>query len=94
MAKDGKDDNYPEHEKLMEVKDKSGEIGTFVEWVEDSTGYKICKKYEFESYGVWPPACTGELFISKLLAKFYGIDLEKLEEEKRKMMEAVDRAII
>ena len=86
---------YPEHDKLSEVKEKSQAIGEFLEW------------YGSEGGGVWaryPSTETGDVMLSpqrllpdhrpidELLALYFEIDKNKLEEEKRAMLEELRRA--
>lgn len=78
---------YPEHEKLKLVKDKSQLIGEFIsEWL-PSQGYTICETYNDPDSlrdGEFLPARVRP---EELLARFFDIDLKKIEEEKRAMLE-------
>lgn len=61
---------YPEHEKLSAIQDQSQQIGMFLDWLQET--------YPYES---------AELpRIQKLLAEYFEIDEDKLEEEKRLML--------
>lgn len=74
--------DYPEHEKLKAVKDRSQCVGEFIEWLGENN-MAVC---EFTGGNIdhwWP---TGKP-IRKLLAQFFEIDEEKLEAEKRQMLE-------
>lgn len=74
--------NYPEHEKLKEIQDQSQIIGEFLEWLNYEKEYSLC---ECENkYDRWQPISENH---QKLLAQFFNIDLDKLEQEKRKMLE-------
>ena len=64
---------YPEHEKLGAVKNESQIIGEFLEWLL-AEKLIICEEDKL-------------IFSGKLLAKYFDIDLEKLEEERRRMLE-------
>lgn len=77
--------DYPEHNKLMAVSDKSQEIGQFVDWLADEKDIQVVKS-------------TTDAFITNtysgttlvpLLAEYFGIDLEKIEAEKRRMLEVL-----
>ncbi len=77
--------DYPQHEKLATVKDLSQEIGTFLEWTEEQ-GWHL---------GEWDENGFGDqqLFLIGLnrldiLARYFKIDLDVLETEKRHMLEA------
>lgn len=89
-----------EHERLALVKDKSQAIGDFVGWLADK-GIRLAR-YHSHSEGCYPdnvdseewPACgmiESKLHedytpITKLLAEYFDIDLDKLETEKRQML--------
>jgi hypothetical protein len=79
--------DYPEHDKLSAVKDKSQAIGEFLEWLDYEKNYRICSLCEnddpWRSEEYVPIFTTNE----KLLAEFFCIDLNKLEQEKRKMLD-------
>ena len=75
---------YPEHEKLHEIRDKSQVVGEFLEWAAEK-GISLCQadpNYTGEYSPYWPV----RLPRGKLLAEFCGIDLDKLEEEKTAML--------
>ena len=75
--------DYPEHEKLKAIKDRSQAIGEFIEWLGDND-MAVC---EFSGGNVdrwWP---TGQP-INKLLARYFEIDLDRLEDEKLAMLDA------
>ncbi len=93
----------PECEKLHAVKDKSQVIGEFLEWLQSEKKVQLCLAHEhtdgcFEEDDVDhedPPHCgcqEGELVpfhtgIEKILAEFFEIDLAKVENEKRALLE-------
>lgn len=83
---------YPEHDKLHAVKDQSQAIGEFLafgphtlcQWVE------LDKEDEFNALlieagldGMYEPVYN----ITKVLAEHFGIDLDRLEAEKRQMLD-------
>jgi len=92
--------NYPEHDKLIAIQDQSQAIGEFLEWARIELGYslgeyhehtqdcfdidggRICGMRTEEMYAVNMP-------VTNLLAKFFNIDQDKLEEEKRAMLKAL-----
>ena len=78
--------NYPEHDKLSAIKDKSQAIGEFLEWLDYEKNYRVCSLCE--SSDGWREEYS-PIFTSneKLLAEFFCIDLKKLEQEKRKMLD-------
>jgi hypothetical protein len=82
----------PEHERLHKIADKSQEIGTFLNWL-DEQGIYLSREHRHTD-ACWSNECRlrdGQLTryyepIQKLLARFYGIDLDKLEREKREIL--------
>ena len=82
---------YPEHEKLTEVKDKSQLLGEFLEWAL-SKNYAFCKRVTVEEGTPWERTeyqpYSGS--VDKILAEFYEIDLLKLESEKRQMLVKIE----
>ena len=76
---------YPEHEKLSAVAEASQAIGEFIdfgpyvlaEWVEDDLGHK----YLVPVYKS----------INSILAEYFDIDLFKLEAEKRRMIQELQK---
>ena len=76
---------FPEHEKLTKVSNQSQAIGEFVEWMLNVKGYHIAeyREDEYRETVMWDVGRP----ITDLLAEFYGIDLEVLEDEKLQMLE-------
>lgn len=73
----------PEHDKVRAVKDRSQEIGNFIEWLQENN-MQICSREEvFPEHHQWFPTHKS---IETLLAEYFEIDLDKLEEEKRAML--------
>lgn len=73
---------YPEHEKLILVQDQSQSIGEFLEWLTNEKGLSFCS---FDEGGV------NEAYYSnqELLAEYFGIDLYKIEQEKKQMLKEI-----
>lgn len=73
--------SYPEHEKLAKIKDESQVIGEFLDWCADEKGILLSRKIKGREL-------SREIVssIPDLLAEFFAIDLEKIEEEKRQMI--------
>jgi len=91
---------YPEHDKLHAVVDKSQAIGEFCEWLQSEKGVAFMGREHVHSEeecgkvsGFWQ--CDyykgqREYFhfdITKLLSEFFDIDLKKLDNEKRAMLD-------
>ena len=79
--------NNPECDKLHAVKDKSLLLTEFVDWLE-SQQMRICKMVDSD-YA--PYEAITESY-EKLFAKFFDIDLDKLEKERVRMLEALRNA--
>lgn len=83
---------YPEHNKLKAIQEQSQAICEFIEWLESGEAGKNGEILEIATLDV---EC-GEVdpyFEKKepLVARFFNIDLDKLEEEKRQMLEECRR---
>jgi hypothetical protein len=93
----------PECDKLLEAQEKSLLLSEFVDWLKEN-GYAICERASNEpdavmdslkgedpreSYAWWrlPRIPTEAIF-----AKFFGIDLAKVEEERRAILEDLKNA--
>lgn len=96
-------DKYPEHEKMAKVTADSHRLGEFIDWME-AKGYLFAQWMEADTYRVRDPE-SGELkdrseerlvpvhkTINEWLAAFYEIDLNKIEEEKRQMLDDIRQA--
>lgn len=77
----------PECEKLAAVSDQSNQIGAFLKWlfVEGDTPYYICQWDD--TYGGYYSTPLGDTGINKLLAKYFEIDLDKVEQERRALLD-------
>lgn len=79
--------DYPEHERLKAISDKSQAIGEFVEWLGGAKGIVLAENIGSRGWdsGLVPTGRT----ITALLAEFYEIDLDVIEHEKRAMLDAL-----
>ena len=92
---------YPEHEKLSKIVDKSQSIGEFLEWLRFSKGIHLASwltievaavpEYNWAAYHYDDLAYHGET-TTDLLAEFFDIDQDKLEQEKRQMLDEIRAA--
>lgn len=82
MVVDEKRD-YPEHEKLEKVTDKSHVIGEFIDWLQEKKGVVFCTTNPADKTQDFGPLRVSVL---DLLAEFFEIDQKKLEDEKRQML--------
>lgn len=72
---------YSEHQKLSAVNDSSQLLGEFLDWLgtqEMTVAYWVDKPIQ--------SLAPVKLSTNELLARFFDIDLVKLEEEKRAML--------
>ena len=73
-------EQYPEHAKMILINDQSQAVGEFLE----TSGYMLC---EFdEGTHEWMPV---NKTVERMLADHFGIDLDKIEAEKRAMLESL-----
>jgi hypothetical protein len=85
-----KQPEFPEHEKLKTMADKSQACGEFLEWLQ-MQGYVIARYHEHGD--LCARGCIDERLhpatpnIPALLAEHFGIDQNRLEAEKRAMLD-------
>jgi hypothetical protein len=77
----------PEHDKLHEVKDKSQAIGEFLEWLGSEKRGVVCQYVDDSDYPVPMPHN-----IQEILAEYFDIDLDKIEQEKQQMLVKLRKA--
>jgi hypothetical protein len=101
-------DGLPELAKMAKAKDKSQEIGRFIDWLREVKGWVFCEEHEHDDgclervarfegdeEGDVEMVCglrNGELMPvhfshEQLLAEYFEIDLQKVEEERRAILE-------
>ena len=83
--------DYPEHDKLTAIKEKSQFIGEFLEWA-NCQGMTLCTTEESEYRRERDAYIPVHKNIEKLLAEFFEVDLMKLEKEKQKMLARIRAA--
>ena len=71
----------PECDKMLAVKDKSQPIGEFITWLEDQGIFLA--KHDDNSDRLQMYSETTE----EILARFFKIDLNKVEQEKRDILD-------
>lgn len=76
---------YPEHDKLLAIKDQTQAIGEFLDWLHDDKGISLTKR---DGFGDLVPVAT---HWEPLLAEWAGIDRDRLECERRRMLEVMRR---
>jgi hypothetical protein len=77
---------YPEHEKLKALGDSNQIVGDFIEWLSEQ-GYEICRWNDSGTH-----CLPVHLHRDQMLADFFEIDRDKLEAEKRQMLDALRAA--
>ncbi len=75
---------YPECAKLKSVSETSQVIGEFLDWLEHEEEIVFCLRGERTEM-----LYEKHLPREKTLAKFFGIDLRKVETERRAMLEDI-----
>lgn len=84
-----KEEDYPEHIKVSGIKNYSQVIGEFLEWMQNE-GYVIAKHTPKYGPGSYPEGLVPAYKpIQDLLAEFFEIDQNKLEEERKQMLYAI-----
>jgi hypothetical protein len=81
--------DYPMHEKLAQVQEKSQAIGEFLEFLNISKKFWLCQVGGEEGNHYFFPASYDE---QRLIGEFFGIDIDKLEEEKKSMLKTLREA--
>ncbi len=92
---------YPEHDKIRALGSDNHTAGEFLDWLRDEKEYSLCEWIDEERIelpgnhvdiiraGYRPINTTTE----KLLYEFFGIDPDKIEDEKLHMLETCRRAL-
>lgn len=74
--------DYPEHDKMAKIADKSQKIGEFLDWLNSEKDIEL-KRWS-EEHDEYVSVFTST---TVLLAEFFDIDLTKIEAEKRAMLD-------
>ena len=96
----------PEHEKLEKVKEASQTIGEFLDWLKTTRGTQLSKLHKHDElcgriykWGEGKDCGLTEEHYQpdytsthNLLAEYFGIDLQKLEQEKQAMLDELRKA--
>lgn len=90
MARDAAE--YPEHEKLRAVKDRSQTIGEFLEEWCAARRMALCELVDVGSGGEPVLEYVPVYNTTRLLAEFFEIDLDRIEAEKRTMLDLLRKA--
>lgn len=79
---------YPMHEKLKPLQGHSQAIGEFLEWCQSTKGWVLAERGHDDILSddvLWPASYQ----TTDLLAEYFGIDLDVLEDEKRAMLRTI-----
>lgn len=82
---------YPECEKVLEAREVSQDQGEFLDWILEEKGLVLAEwdtADDPETAGLVPYSFNME----NLLAEFHGIDMAKVENERRAMLEEMRKA--
>lgn len=77
---------YPECEKLREVHSQSQVIGQFLDWLQHEKRISLAEYDEYDRLQ-WAAKKNEDL-----LAEFFDIDLKKVEEERRAILDELRKA--
>lgn len=80
--------DYPECEKMHKVAKETAAIGEFLEWLSENKKLTLCEYIEGydDTYDRYIPY---HYQIEELLAEFFKIDLNKVEKERRQILEDI-----
>jgi hypothetical protein len=78
---------YPELEKMKATRAEADTLTRFVDWLEEND-MRICKRVKVSPlYRGSPYESISESF-EKLFARFFEVDLDKIEAERRQILDA------
>lgn len=66
---------------------KAGLVQEFYDWLIEEKGYTLCEPVEGSRSGYYLPASYGGP--EQLMADFFGIDRDKVESERRAILDAI-----
>ena len=75
--------DYPEIAKMAAVREESQVCGNFLSWLEEE-GFSVCERGEGRNREHVPVRMS----VEELLARYFEIDLRKVEAEKHAMIES------
>lgn len=81
--------NYPEHEKLIAIQDQSEICSEFLDFLQSE--YNMINKRERFEHSYIPFNYSSYVDKDKLLAQFFNIDMQKIEKEKRQMIDEISQ---
>ena len=84
---------YPECEKLAAVSKDSGNIREFLEWLLYSKNYVLAFYSDEDDYEYDNGLRAVNLNIEEFLAEYFEIDLDKVETERREILDSCRRIL-
>lgn len=84
------ENKYPELERLKNIQEQSQLCGEFLEWLQ--TKYRLIGKRESFENGYIPFNYSSHINVTKLLAEYFDIDIEKVEKEKIQMLKDLNKS--
>lgn len=76
---------YPQLAKMQEVQETSQAIGEFLDWLQSEQRIDLCTIIRGTGHDRWAPITEST---QQLLARYFGIDLEAVERERRAVLSA------
>ena len=76
-------EKYPEHQRLKAISGQSQVVYDFLEWCGEEKGYCLAVWATEDTDRMWPVRDSKR----KLLAEFFDIDMDKIEAEKRAVLD-------
>lgn len=90
---------YPESEKLLAVREESQKIGEFLEWLKSKVTLATWEENEDDDTQAYMAEILCPVYkynggngTQLLLAEYFGIDLDQVEEERRRILEELQKA--
>lgn len=84
----------PELDKIQKYKEHSQKIGEFMEWLSSERNFVLAQRWPIEEldeeddFGDLEEVLLPiQIHKEKLLAEFFGVDLDKAEEERRALLD-------
>lgn len=80
---------YPEHDKMAAVTDRSQVIGAFLDWLLNERKPPVALATPSEAQWDYAGHDVVNISIEKLLAEYFSIDLDRIAAEKDAMLETI-----
>lgn len=80
---------YPEHDKMQALGERRDEVQEFLDWLLDQPAYELAEwltKREDGTEYFFPRLVPVNKSREQIMADYFGIDLQKLSEEKDAML--------